>query len=1017
MKTSPLKWTLVGLALLNGAWGLAQMEQPALEDFKPSSLNQPGKQYPQVNSERRMRVRLVAPQAQSVVLDFLGGAKYPLSKGEDGAWVGITRPLDEGFHYYQLVIDGAGVPDPGTLYFYGGGRWGSGVEVPAQDQEFYALKNVPHGQLRQVLYYSKSADAILRCFVYTPPDYDKDPTRRYPVLYLQHGGGEDETGWGSQGKVGLIMDNLIAQGKARPFIIVMANSYVPGAFGPGRGPAAGRSTNAAPARGTNAPLAGRGPSGRLFDFSAFSKVLLDDLIPFIDANFRTLADQPNRAMAGLSMGGMQTRMITLANLDKFSHIGVFSGGSLAPSDIPDLEAFKQKVKVVFISYGSRELESGRYSFGGDPKANTEALKAAGVNAFFYVSPNTGHEWQTWRRSLHAFAQLLFQDRPTGFTSSHEMYVMSGAGSAPAADAPTPAARPSAVDVTGTWKTDFDSLIGHQYYTFTFKLEGTKLTGSAKSQVGDRTREAELTEGKVEGDAISFVELLTFGDREIRITYTGKLSGNGNEIRFTRQVGEFAREEIVARRDASAPTATPTPAPATRTIRIKAGRFEPVKDAEGNVWMPDQGFEGGQTIERPDLEIANTKSPDLYRAERYSMESFSWPVPNGKYIVKLHFAETFEGIIGPGQRVFSFNVQGKEFKDFDPWVKAGGFARAYIETVPVEVTDGKIRITFTPKIENPQICAIEIIPQSDGDTSATTPGAATAAASVAGEPTPAPTPPTGPAGRGGRGGFSGPITLGPDDKPAFDDPPAGITTKRHGIPRGKLEMIEYDSKTVGTRRRMQVYTPPGYSPDKRYPVLYLLHGIGGDETEWQRFATVDVLMDNLIADGKAVPMIVVMPNGRAQKDDRPGPNPMATAPAFALFERELLDDVIPAIESRYSVQADREHRAIAGLSMGGGQALNIGLGHLDTFAWVGAFSAAPNTKPPGQLVPDPQAVKQRLKLLYLSCGKNDGLIRISQGVHTFLKERGVPHIWHVDGYGHDPTHWRNNLWQFVQRLFK
>ena len=149
----------------------------------------------------------------------------------------------------------------------------------------------------------------------------------------------------------------------------------------------------------------------------------------------------------------------------------------------------------------------------------------------------------------------------------------------------------------------------------------------------------------------------------------------------------------------------------KVIRIKAGRFEPVKDAEGNVWLPDQGFEGGQTIERPDIQIANTKSPDLYRAERYSMDSFSWPVPNGKYVVKLHFAETFEGITGPGERVFSFNVQGKEFKDFDPWVKAGGPLKAYIETVPVEVTDGKIKITFTPKVENPQICAIEIIPQS------------------------------------------------------------------------------------------------------------------------------------------------------------------------------------------------------------------------------------------------------------------------------------------------------------------
>lgn len=272
-------------------------------------------------------------------------------------------------------------------------------------------------------------------------------------------------------------------------------------------------------------------------------------------------------------------------------------------------------------------------------------------------------------------------------------------------------------------------------------------------------------------------------------------------------------------------------------------------------------------------------------------------------------------------------------------------------------------------------------------------------------------------RRGPGGFGGPIVLGPDDKPAFDAPPAGIVAKRDGIPHGRLEMIEYDSKTVGTKRKMQVYTPPGYSRDKKYPVLYLLHGIGGDETEWQRFATPDVLLDNLIADGKAVPMIVVMPNGRAQKNDRAEGNVMASAPAFAAFEQDLLKDVIPAIESRYSAPADREHRALAGLSMGGGQSLNFGLGNLDTFAWVGGFSSAPNTKPPEQLVPDPEKAKQQLKLLWVSCGNKDGLIRISQGVHTYLKEKDVPHVWHVDGNGHDATHWRNNLWLFAQRIFK
>lgn len=394
-----MKAVFISAALLAGFSAAAQTNQAPVEDFKPSSLNQAGKEYPKVNSERRVRARVVAPQAQSVALD-IGAVKYPLTKGDDGAWVGDSKPQDEGFHYYQIVVDGAQVPDPNSLYFYGASRWGSGIEVPAQDADFYAVKNVPHGQLRQTLYHSKNANADLRCFVYTPPDYEKDPSKRYPVLYLQHGGGEDETGWGSQGHTGLIMDNLIADGKAKPFIIVMANSYVPGANMPGRPPAG---TNAAPAGGTNAPGRGIvGPGGRRFDFSAFERVLVGDLIPFIDANYRTQADQPHRAMAGLSMGGMQTRGITMANLDKFSHIGIFSGGSIGTNDISDIAAFKEKVKVVFVSYGSREN-------GARGKADVEALKQAGVNSCFYESPNTAHEWLTWRRSLYQFAPLLFKD--------------------------------------------------------------------------------------------------------------------------------------------------------------------------------------------------------------------------------------------------------------------------------------------------------------------------------------------------------------------------------------------------------------------------------------------------------------------------------------------------------------------------------------------------------------------------------------------------------------------------------
>lgn len=269
-------------------------------------------------------------------------------------------------------------------------------------------------------------------------------------------------------------------------------------------------------------------------------------------------------------------------------------------------------------------------------------------------------------------------------------------------------------------------------------------------------------------------------------------------------------------------------------------------------------------------------------------------------------------------------------------------------------------------------------------------------------------------RGRPRGFGGPIVLHDDDVPAFPVPPEGFDQRREEIPHGRLEMIEYDSSTVGTRRRMQVYTPPGYSTDEKYPVLYLLHGIGGDETEWERFAHPDVLLDNLIADGKSAPMIVVMPNGRAQENDRAEGNIFASFGAFETFERDLLDDVIPAIESRYSTYTDREHRALAGLSMGGGQSLNFGLAHIDTFAWIGGFSSAPNTKRADELLPDPAAAGD-LKLLWLSCGSRDGLIGISQGFHAYLKEHEVPHVWHVADHGHDAEEWTQALYWFVQEL--
>lgn len=271
----------------------------------------------------------------------------------------------------------------------------------------------------------------------------------------------------------------------------------------------------------------------------------------------------------------------------------------------------------------------------------------------------------------------------------------------------------------------------------------------------------------------------------------------------------------------------------------------------------------------------------------------------------------------------------------------------------------------------------------------------------------------------RANFARPVVLAEDDVRLFPEAPAGYRQVRPDAPRGRVDVFEYDSAVTGTRRKANVYLPPGYSADRKYPVLYLLHGIGGNEHEWLGYVHADTIVDNLIADGKAQPMIVVFPNGRALADDRPPANPFTpeNAAGFAKFERELFEHLIPAIDSKYSTSRDREHRALAGLSMGGGQTLNFGLGHLDSFAWLGAFSAAPNTKPGAELLPDPAAARTRLKLLYLSCGNKDGLIVISQGVHRHLKEQAVPHLWNVDDHAHDGDSWGSNLYHFAQRLFR
>lgn len=372
---------------------LAQTAVPAVvEDFRPSTLNQPGQSYPQVNSQGFVRFKITAPEAKSVKVSLgLGGrGGTVLAKAADGSWTGTSEgPLDPGFHYYHLTVDGGTFNDPGTLNFYGSTRWESGIEIPADDADFYALKAVPHGRVEQILFPSPSTQTQRRAFVYTPPGYDAGKPTRYPVLYLQHGWGEDETAWSNQGHANLIMDNLIASGRARPFIIVMTygmtNDIRPGS-----------------------------PGGLAsFDIKPFQTVLVNELIPYVDTHLRTLADQRHRAMAGLSMGGFETKLIAPKNLDTFAYIGLLSGGTMSLDDVDKTPGYRERVKLTFVSFGSRELDGGRTGPPGgprvDPRANADALKKAGINSVFYVSPGTGHEFLSWRRSLRELAPLLFKD--------------------------------------------------------------------------------------------------------------------------------------------------------------------------------------------------------------------------------------------------------------------------------------------------------------------------------------------------------------------------------------------------------------------------------------------------------------------------------------------------------------------------------------------------------------------------------------------------------------------------------
>ena len=421
-----MKKTILSLMAFASLTAVAQnptvpsVTEDVVEDFKPASTNQDNKQYPMINSQRMVRAQITAPQASFVGLD-IAGKIYAMTKDENGVWTGTSAPQDEGFHYYQLNIDGASVPDPGSKYYYGASRWGSGIDVPAQDEDFYTVKNVPQGSINEVYYYSSVTDQMRHGYIYLPAEYYANPTKKFPVLYLQHGMGENETGWSAQGKTGIIMDNLIAEGKAVPFIIFMDNGL--NARKPGEQPMGFGGPRPGGARPQGAPQGGPRPQGgpqgqrpRMSgaDFAkmarrmggTFEEVLIKDIIPMVEKNYRVIADADHRAMAGLSMGGMQTHGITLNNPTTFAYVGIFSGGTIGPDELTDVPDFKKTNKVLFMSAGGREtgMAEGETSVG----KVAEDMKAIGINAHSYISPETAHEWQTWRRSLYQFAQLLFK---------------------------------------------------------------------------------------------------------------------------------------------------------------------------------------------------------------------------------------------------------------------------------------------------------------------------------------------------------------------------------------------------------------------------------------------------------------------------------------------------------------------------------------------------------------------------------------------------------------------------------
>jgi enterochelin esterase-like enzyme len=385
-------------------WGSLCCAQ-ASENFQSASTNVWGAEYPKVDSSGRVQLRVKAPDATKVRVNFWSGPKVEMEKQPDGFWTLTTPPLVPGLHYYTLNIDGADISDTNSQSFFGGGRYASAVEVPEPGSTYYLPQDVPHGQVREVWYNSKVTGTWRHALVYLPPNYDTETKMRYPVLYLQHGGGEDETGWIRQGHANFILDNLIGAKNCKSMVVVMAYGYA-------------RRAGQAPPDLTGKPFGSPEMMKAMQDMAAaFEDDVTQVLIPYIDSTFRTIGDRDHRAMAGLSMGGMQTFRITLNHLDLFSYIGGFSGAggmllgdrSLDPKSdfngvFAEPVAFRKKVHLLWLGVGTKEPERMRTGL----LRLHSSLQTANIQHVFYESPDTDHEWQTWRRDLKDFAPRLFQ---------------------------------------------------------------------------------------------------------------------------------------------------------------------------------------------------------------------------------------------------------------------------------------------------------------------------------------------------------------------------------------------------------------------------------------------------------------------------------------------------------------------------------------------------------------------------------------------------------------------------------